>query len=201
MRGQVDCRLHYCPNCLTDIARDLDRGRLPDLDHESGEAYRSDWLIGRYPLPSDLSEWETSLKELQRTWESEIVKIQRRKATKGSVLWRSFTAYYTNDEALIHWKVMFKEEHPGGADEAVTQLCEAMGADVLDFRRYVHGELASFQLIANAQTHLLGFSKDMDWDTKLSLFAAHYKSTRGRHNAVYGHGPPDATTPLWTGAA
>jgi hypothetical protein len=181
MRGQAQCALHFCPHCLTDVAKDLDRGRLPDIDRETGEAYRSVWFVGRYPLPSDLSEWEQSLKALQATWESTLAKIQRRKATKGSVLWRSFTAYYSGNEAFIRWKAMFKETHPGAEDEAVAQLCEAMSAEVYEDRRFVHGELASLQLVENARSHLLGFSKDMSWDVKLGIFSAHYRATRGRH--------------------
>jgi hypothetical protein len=121
------------------------------------------------------------LKTLQEQYESTLGKIQRRKATKGSILWRSFTAYYTETEAWIHWKVMFREEHPGGADDAVSQLCQVMAAEVHDDRRFIHGELASLQLIENARSHLLGFSEDMSWESKLALFGAHYGATRGRH--------------------
>jgi hypothetical protein len=180
-RSFVQCGLHYCAQCLTDIARKLDRARLPDLDPESGAAYRSVWLLGRYPLPADLSAWEDSLKTRQEAWASTLVKIQRRKATKDSVLWRSFTAYYAEDEALIHWKVMFKEGGPGAADKAVASLCQVMGATVYDDRRFVHGELTSLQLVENARSHLLGFTKGMAWDTKLTLFSAHYAATKGQH--------------------
>jgi hypothetical protein len=179
--GQARCGLHYDPHCLTDIAGDLDRARLPDIDPKSGAAYRSVWLLGRYALPSPLSEWEQSLKDLQETWESTLPKLQRRKATKKAVLWRSFTAYYTEDEALIHWKVMLKEDSPGAADGAIADLCQAMGAAVYDDRRFVHGELGSLQLVENARSHLLGFSEGMPWDVKLALFGAHYEATRGRH--------------------
>ena len=41
MTGQAECRLHYCAHCLTDLGRDLDRARLPDIDPKSGAAYRS----------------------------------------------------------------------------------------------------------------------------------------------------------------
>jgi hypothetical protein len=181
MRGQAQCGLHFCPHCLTDVAKDLDRARLPDLDPESGEAFRSVWLLGRYPLPADLSKWEQFLKDWQETWESTLPKLQRRQATKKAVLWRSLTAYYTEDEALIHWKVMFKEPHPGAADGAIADLGQVMGADVYDDRRFVHGELASLQLVENARSHLLGFSKGMSWETKLALFSAHYGATRGGH--------------------
>jgi hypothetical protein len=181
MTGQAECRLHYCPHCLTDIGRDLDRARLPDIDPESGAAYRSVWLIGKYTLPESLPNWEGELASLQKQWESALTKTQRRKSTKGSVLWRSFTAYYTLNECWIHWKVMVKEGAPHGADDAVTELCRAMNAEVYDDRRYVHGELASLQLIENARTHLLGFSEDIDYEEKFELFTAHLDATKGRH--------------------
>jgi hypothetical protein len=97
------------------------------------------------------------------------------------VLWRSFTAYYTLNEAWIHWKIMLKEDSPHGADDAVAELCQAMNAEVYDDRRYVHGELATLQLIENARTHLLGFSEDIDYEEKFELFAAHLDGTRGKH--------------------
>ena len=181
LRGLAQCGLHFDPHCLTDTAKTLDQARLPDIDPESGAAYRSVWLLGRYPLPADLPKWEEALKSLQKTWEDALVKLQRRKATKGSILWRSFTVYYTEDEGLIHWKVMLREDCPGAADGAVTDLCQVMDAEVYDDRRFVHGELASLQLVENARSHLLGFSKEMAWETKLALFAAHYAATRGRH--------------------
>jgi hypothetical protein len=179
--GQYQCTLHYCPNCLTDIAGDLDRARLPDIDPEMGAAYRSVWLVGRYPLPPDLSEWESTLKALQKTWEFTLVKLQRRKGTKGSILWRSFTAFYTEQEAFIHWKIMLKEDSPGAADGSIADLCQTMGAEPYDERRFVHGELASLQLVENARSHLLGFSQDMPWETKFAIFGAHYAATKGRH--------------------
>jgi hypothetical protein len=179
--GQAECRLHFCPHCLSDIGRDLDRARLPNLDPASGKAYRSAWLVGRYALPTDLMQWEQSLSTLQETWEAALVKIQRRKATKGRVLWRSFTAYHTTSEAWMHWKVMFKEDRPGAANEAIGQLCEVMSAQVYDERRFIHGELASLQLIENARSHLLGFSEGMTWEHKFAIFGAHYAATRGQH--------------------
>jgi hypothetical protein len=179
--GQYQCTLHYCPNCLTDIAGDLDRARLPDIDPEMGAAYRSVWLVGRYPLPPDLSEWESTLKALQKTWEFTLVKLQRRKGTKGSILWRSFTAFYTEQEAFIHWKIMLKEDSPGAADGSIADLSQTMGAEPYDDRRFVHGELASLQLVENARSHLLGFSQDMPWETKFAIFGAHYAATKGRH--------------------
>jgi hypothetical protein len=60
-------------------------------------------------------------------------------------------------------------------------LCQVMGASVYDDRRFVHGEIASLQLVENARTHLLGFSKEMPWADKLDLFQAHYLATKGRH--------------------
>jgi hypothetical protein len=179
--GQVRCGLHYDPHCLTDEAGKLDKARLPDLDPETGEAYRSVWLLGCYPLPAALSEWEESLKALQDTWEGIVNKLQRRKATRGCVLWRSFTAYYTEDEGMIHWKVLLKEAEPKAADRAIAALGQTMGAEVYDDRRYVHGELASLQLVENSRSHLLGFSEGMPWETKLALFGVHYEAAKGRH--------------------
>jgi hypothetical protein len=166
---------------LPDIARILDRARLPDIDPESGAAYRSIWLVARYALPKSLIDWAGELVSLQKQFESTLTKIQRRKASKGCVLWRSFTAYYTLNEAWVHWKVMFKEGAPHGADDAVAELCRVMDSKVYDDRRYVHGELATLQLIENARTHLLGFSPDIDWEEKFELFAAHLDATKGRH--------------------
>jgi hypothetical protein len=181
LRGLAQCGLHFCPHCLTDTAKKLDHAKLPDLDPESGAAYRSVWLLGRYPLPPDHVAWESSLKGLQKTWEAALTGLQRRKGTKGAVLWRSFTAYYTEAAGLIHWKAIFKEERPGDTDNAIAHLCEEMGAEVYDDRRFVHGELASLQLVENARSHLLGFSANVSWDAKLALFSAHYAATRGSH--------------------
>jgi hypothetical protein len=181
MRGFATCGLPYDPFCLTDVSRDLDKARLPDLDPETGEAYRSAWLLGRYALPADLAEWKAELIRLQELWEKSIGNLQRRKAVKNMLHWRSFTVYYTEDEALIHWKVMVKESAPGAADKALAALGATMGAEMYDDRRYVHGELASLQLVENARSHLLGFSRDLPWDSKLALFGAHYEATKGRH--------------------
>jgi hypothetical protein len=180
-RGYATCGLPYDPLCLTDVSRDLDKARLPDLASESGEAYRSVWLLARYPLSAGLAGWKAELTRLQELWEESIGKIQRRKATKSAVLWRSFTAYYDPSEALVHWKFMVKEPASGAADRAVSALCAAMGAEIYDDRRYVHGELATLQLVENARSHLLGFSRDLPWDSKLVLFGAHYEATKGRH--------------------
>jgi hypothetical protein len=76
---------------------------------------------------------------------------------------------------------MFKEDCPGAADTAVAELSEAIGVEVYDDRRFVHGELASLQLVENARSHLLGFGEKMSWETKFALFGAHYAATRGRH--------------------
>jgi hypothetical protein len=181
MRGWATCGLPYDPFCLTDAARDLDKARLPDLDPETGEAYRSVWLLGRYPLPTDLAEWKAELLRLQELWGKSIGDLQRRKAVKNMLHWRSFTVYYTPSEALIHWKFMVKESAPGAADKALAGLGKTMGAEVYDDRRYVHGELASLQLVENARSHLLGFSRDLTWEGKLALFGAHYEATKGRH--------------------
>ncbi len=177
----AECRLNYCPNCLPDIARQLDRSHLPDIDPEDGAAYRSVWLIGTYPLPESLPDWTDHLVDLQKQWESALGKIQRRKSSKGIVLWRSLTCYYTLSEAWVHWKVMFREPAPGAADAAVGELCQVMGAEVHNDRRYVHGELATLQLIENSRSHLLGFSPDIDWEEKFEIFAAHLDATKLRH--------------------
>jgi hypothetical protein len=184
MTGQAECRKGWCPWCLTDLSKDLDRARLPDLDPETGEAYRSVWITGRYPLPSDLAQWKPYLTALHGTWQSILVKIQRQKATRGSVMWRSFTAYYAPGEAWIRWKVMFKEDSPGAADDSIVRLCQEMTAEVYDDRRFVHGELASFQLVENSRTHLLGFSPELSWDDKLMLWGTHYEATSGKKGHV-----------------
>ena len=181
MTGQAECSLPYCAHCLTDKGKDLDRARLPDLDHESGAAYRSVWLVGRYPLPDNLNHWSGQLSQLQERWAKSVAAVNRRKATNGSVLWRSFTVYYTLNEAWIHWKFMLSEADLGDGDKAIEALCRDMEATVYDDRPFVHGELASLQLIENSRTHLLGFSPDIDGPEKIELFASHYEATKGRH--------------------
>ena len=177
----AECRLGYCPHCLPDIARTVDRARLPDIDPKEGAAYRSVWLTGVYPLPEALPDWKEQLDALQKQWNDALTRIQRRKATNGIVFSRAFTAYYTLNEGCIHWKVMLRESAPGHADDAVAELCRVMDAEVYDDRRYVHGELATLQLIEDCRTHLLGFSPDIDWEEKFELFAAHLDATKGKH--------------------
>ena len=79
---------------------------------------------------------------------------------------------------------MFKEDSPDAADGSIARLCQEMTAEVYDDRRFVHGELASFQLVENSRTHLLGFSPDLSWEDKLMLWGTHYEATSGKKGHV-----------------
>ncbi|MGI0011817.1 MAG: toprim domain-containing protein [Nitrososphaera sp.] len=176
--GIHSCKANFDPNCISHMAKQLSRSKLPDLEGDA--AYTSVWVHSEY-FRGDTVEWQTKLVELMSIWERAIAYLARSKRYKGNIYFRSFHVYYEGDIAKVHWQCMIYEPEPGYSDYAAEYLAKKMDGAIEHQRRYQNGETAVTQLVADSFSHLVGIDTSLSMQERTDIFAAHYFATKGRH--------------------
>ena len=168
------CKTQFHAACPTKTASKLAQIELPD--REGDQSYREVWLESNVILgDSGGSEVQDRLETPLKAWVTAVAKVARRKQYKGKVLHRSYSITL-GKVARMHWKVMFLEDAPGEADDAIAQLCADMGAIIVGDNAYHRGESALLQMMSDASCTLAGMTEDNP-----SWFEGYYWATKGRH--------------------
>jgi hypothetical protein len=181
--GTHKCYLGFDPNCATQASKQVERVKMPYLEGTANYYHVVFETVTQ--LPDNPDHWGPVFGKQIDSWQKVIGKAGLWKASKDRLYSRSHATYYGIQDgqrvAVTTWKLLLHEIEQGCLDKIVQRIASAMGAIVVDERRYQKGETAALQIVADFMTHFIGIDESISIEDQYKIFLAHYNATRSRH--------------------
>jgi len=181
--GTHKCYQGFDPNCGTQASSQASKIKMPNLEGSANYYHVVYETIDE--LPENADHWGPIFSKQIDAWQKVILKVSGWKASKDRLYSRSHATYYGVEEgrtfAVTTWKVLFHEVEEGCLNEVIGRIADAMGAIVVDERRWQIGQTATLQIVSDFMSHFIGIDRSISMREQSKIFLAHYNSTRGRH--------------------